>query len=195
MKPKPDMNIKKALSERIRQIRFDSGLNQENFAKSIGISRVHLSRMENPSYAVMPGKIILNRICSEYAVNFNWLEKGVEPRYHTADAHMSGSYMGSDLNTQPDNVGDVVVINTKSRIYTKTQDLLEQGELPLKRFLSFCADCNNAYEILFNLLEDIKEAYTDVDGTNENSIPNSSLLTETQKERYLERFKNLLDEI
>lgn len=59
---------------RIKQIRKNAGLNMEQFAKKIGITRSSISRIESGENNPSDQTVIL--ICREFKVNEEWLRTG-----------------------------------------------------------------------------------------------------------------------
>ena len=66
------------LGERIKKVRKDAALTQEEFARRIGIKRNSLSLIESGRNTSAP---IIKIICQEFAVSFDWLVNGFEPVY------------------------------------------------------------------------------------------------------------------
>lgn len=67
-------NIDKSLGKRIRQIRKYYNLNQNNFAKKLGVTNTAVSKMELGTYNVT--NTMQNLICKEYNINQTWLSTG-----------------------------------------------------------------------------------------------------------------------
>lgn len=76
MKPAVDMELKREIAKRIKEIRKEHHLTQKEFAESIDISRVHVSYIESPTIETMPSKVLLKKICYIYNINFDWLMTG-----------------------------------------------------------------------------------------------------------------------
>lgn len=64
----------KKLHERIRQIRTDAGLTQENFGQRMGISKNYVNLIENDKK--QPGDRLLADICREFNISEKWLRTG-----------------------------------------------------------------------------------------------------------------------
>lgn len=63
------------MNDRLRTIRLESGLSQEDFGKRIGIeSRAHISMLENGRRTITDR--IINDICREFSINELWLRTG-----------------------------------------------------------------------------------------------------------------------
>ena len=66
----------RTIGEKIREIRTSHVLTQENFAKSLGISRPHLSKIESNKENASDSVIKL--ICKLYNVSYEWLTTDTE---------------------------------------------------------------------------------------------------------------------
>lgn len=79
-----DENERKALGERIKAIRTESGLTQGEFAAKLsGISAVTISTAE--SGKTKPSNTILDNICTTYIVNKEWLLTGEGEMHPSAE--------------------------------------------------------------------------------------------------------------
>lgn len=67
------------MKDRIREIRKHSGLNQDDFAKRIGLSKPGLQSIEYGKNGPSEGTI--RAICSEFHINRAWLETGIGPMF------------------------------------------------------------------------------------------------------------------
>lgn len=65
------------LGERIKKIRKSAMLSQLSFAKSLGINRAHISRIETGT--AKPSEQLIKSICREYDINEKWLRSGKGP--------------------------------------------------------------------------------------------------------------------
>ncbi|MDR2024738.1 MAG: helix-turn-helix domain-containing protein [Hungatella sp.] len=64
-----------SLGERIKEIRNDNGLTQQNFANQISVSRPFISRIE--ANKEVPSESLLKLICATFNVNILWLKNGL----------------------------------------------------------------------------------------------------------------------
>lgn len=64
---------------RVKEIRKEVGLNQEEFSKRINISRSNLSNIEIGR--VISTDRVINDICSEFKINESWLRTGEGEKY------------------------------------------------------------------------------------------------------------------
>lgn len=63
------------MNERLKQIRLENKMSQEEFGRKIGIeSRAHISALENGGRNITDR--IVNDVCREFNVNENWLRTG-----------------------------------------------------------------------------------------------------------------------
>ena len=62
------------MKDRIKQVQKESGLNQEDFAKKIGISKSSVQKLQSGENN--PSEQTIRMICSEFNVNRTWLETG-----------------------------------------------------------------------------------------------------------------------
>ena len=63
------------MNERLKQIRLEHKMSQEEFGRKIGIeSRAHISALENGGRNITDR--IVNDVCREFNVNENWLRTG-----------------------------------------------------------------------------------------------------------------------
>ncbi|MDB8552871.1 helix-turn-helix domain-containing protein [Turicibacter sanguinis] len=60
-----------SFGDRVKQIRKEAKLNQENFAKRINLSRSNLSNIEIERVTLTDR--VINDICSEFNINKEWL--------------------------------------------------------------------------------------------------------------------------
>lgn len=69
------------MKDRIKQIRKDADLVQEEFGAELGVSRVVITTYETGR--VIPDKSIRILICEKFNVNMKWLETGEGNMYRT----------------------------------------------------------------------------------------------------------------
>ncbi|MDO5349796.1 MAG: helix-turn-helix domain-containing protein [Lachnospiraceae bacterium] len=62
------------MNERLRKIRKEKSLNQEDFGKRLGVGKTAISKMELGTYQITDTMAKL--ICSEFGVNEIWLRTG-----------------------------------------------------------------------------------------------------------------------
>lgn len=87
------------MNQRLKQIRLENKMSQEEFGKKIGIeSRSHISALEKGNRNITDR--IVNDICREFGVNEEWLREGKEPMYIERDG--SFTELLSDLDDSDD---------------------------------------------------------------------------------------------
>lgn len=70
--------------ERFKQIRKRYGFSQEQFAKELGISRTHISNIENGNDN--PSSSLLKLLCTKFNIEEQWIVEGIgaqTPSYNT----------------------------------------------------------------------------------------------------------------
>ncbi len=89
------------ISDRIRIIRKNTGLNQTLFGEKLGISRSVIKNIELNVYKTGIPENIVKLICCKFNVNENWLKMGIGEMYvETEDSILSqlkNTYNLSDL--------------------------------------------------------------------------------------------------
>mgnify|MGYP001657962531 CR=1 FL=1 len=65
------------INSRIKNLRKESGLNQKEFAKKIGLTQTGVSHIEQNGHNVSDSTI--KAICYEFKINEQWLRNGIEP--------------------------------------------------------------------------------------------------------------------
>lgn len=68
-----------SVNERLKEVRKMLKLNQEQFAKEIGVSRAHISNMENGNDN--PSSALIKLICMKFNIEEEWLANGVGSPY------------------------------------------------------------------------------------------------------------------
>lgn len=68
-----------SIGERIKKIRVDAKLNQEQFAEKISVSRSFISRVENGKET--PSDTLVKLISSFFERNYEWVKDGVGKEY------------------------------------------------------------------------------------------------------------------
>lgn len=87
------------MNNRLKQIRLDNNMSQEEFGKKIGIeSRSHISSLEKGNRNITDR--IINDVCREFNVREEWLRDGELPIYNEKDG--SFTELLSDLDDSDD---------------------------------------------------------------------------------------------
>jgi transcriptional regulator with XRE-family HTH domain len=68
------------IAERIRELRENLGINQDDFAKKIDLDRSHISKFEKG--AITPKDRHIALICGAFNVNEVWLRNGIGEMYN-----------------------------------------------------------------------------------------------------------------
>lgn len=71
------------IGDRIKKIRLDSGLTQEEFGKRIGSARNTIANYESSNR--IPGNAVITLICKEFGINELWLRTGENEMKNTLD--------------------------------------------------------------------------------------------------------------
>lgn len=64
---------------RVKELRKDLHMSQVEFAKKLGVTNAHISKIEKGG--TVPSDTLIKLISKEYDVNEDWLKKGIEPIY------------------------------------------------------------------------------------------------------------------
>lgn len=89
------------LKDRIRQIRQNAGLTQQEFAKRIGVSRNTIASYETS--VRVPIEAIIVSMCREFDVNENWMRTGEGSIYREMNQDiMLSKWFGSLLKEDGD---------------------------------------------------------------------------------------------
>lgn len=75
------------MNTRIKQIRENAGLTQEEFGKRIGSARNTIANYETGNRT--PSNAVITSICREFNINEDWLRYGKEPMYKETDDKLS----------------------------------------------------------------------------------------------------------
>lgn len=67
------------ISTRLKFIRKDYALSQVDFAKKLGVTNAHISKIEKGG--TTPSEALIKLICKIFGVNELWLKNGIEPIY------------------------------------------------------------------------------------------------------------------
>lgn len=73
------------INERIKMIRVDLGLSQQDFADKVHISKSSIQNYENPLYTQPPKDSAITNICTNCGVRRQWLLYEEGPRYRPED--------------------------------------------------------------------------------------------------------------
>lgn len=72
------------VNERIKQVRLNVSLSQEEFGSKIGITRSSVSKLESGENN--PSEQTLKLICNEFGVNYGYLKFGHDPMFEPRES-------------------------------------------------------------------------------------------------------------
>lgn len=78
--------------QRFKQLRLKLGLNQQQLAKSLGVTQAHISKVEKGDSFVTSH--ILDKLSKQYNVNTDWLLTGKGIIFHTSDSQIDKGKSG-----------------------------------------------------------------------------------------------------
>lgn len=92
------------MNERLKQIRLEHKMSQEEFGRKIGIeSRAHISALENGGRNITDR--IVNDVCREFNVNENWLRTGEgDPTIKRTRKQEIGAFFNEVMNLPDKNI-------------------------------------------------------------------------------------------
>lgn len=82
------------MKDRILKIRKEAGLNQEDFAKKINLTKNYISLIETGNR--VPSERTISDICREFNVRYEWLTDGIEPIYNELDTRIDAIMTGEN---------------------------------------------------------------------------------------------------
>lgn len=98
--PRPKREIDQEVNERIRAVRKAIGKNQEEFAKSLGVSGGSIAQIETNKHNASMQTI--NTICITYGVNKEWLLDGVGEMFSNHEDSELAKVSATMMNPTPD---------------------------------------------------------------------------------------------
>lgn len=123
------------MNERIKTIRINAGLTQQQFADRIKVKRNTVATYEMGRS--IPSDSAIALICREFGVNENWLRNGIEPIYISSTTFNLDEFVksrgASDLeldimkayfDLEPD-VRKMIIEHFKNRLATPKRDLFD----------------------------------------------------------------------
>ncbi len=152
MKPPVNMELKREFAVRLKELRLESGMNQQQFADAIGVSRVHINRLEAPEAEKMPSHPFITRVCQYVGVNEDWLYYGKGKKY-TRDSEIEIL-----ANERTAELSASIVNQTTDYIHLKSSELLKKGNLTAKQFVIFFKLFSSVMEMTFKMMAEIKNA-------------------------------------
>lgn len=67
------------MNKRLKELRKELGLTQQEFADKIGIARGNIAAYEVGKN--LPSDAVIGLVCREFHINEQWLRNGIEPKY------------------------------------------------------------------------------------------------------------------
>lgn len=158
-----------SIGERIRILRKGKKLSGEAFARSIGVSKSHISKIENESTGI--SEPVLNQISSVYSINKTWLLTGEgDPAFPTEMQESQADYSPRRSKNQTE------------LLLEKTREILESDNSTLSRALkenilafSYALAQGRAIENLTRRMETLEEII------KKNVPPSGGTSTDTRK--------------
>ena len=94
------------MNERLKELRKELKLSQEEMGSRLGVTRGAISRLENGSNNLTPSMV--KSICREFNVNEEWLTSGTGSMYiEISRAELAAKIVGAALDTE-----DEFILNT-----------------------------------------------------------------------------------
>ncbi|MCI8285349.1 MAG: helix-turn-helix transcriptional regulator [Firmicutes bacterium] len=122
------------MKTRIRKIRLDNNLTQEEFASKIELSRNFISQME--SGTKVPSERTIKSICREFNINYEWLVSGRGSEHKTQEDDFTECI--NDLLTKENPLYETIksIIITYQKLDEKSRNVIDgfiSDALSLKR--------------------------------------------------------------
>ena len=105
----------KEVALRIKDIRETLELNQNEFAKSLGISASNLSLIERGSH--LPGSDVLIALLAKFQVNFDYLHTGIGKMFRDKKEEAMFSGLTDDLHMKAEDIEDFFYLFRRSRYF------------------------------------------------------------------------------
>lgn len=113
------------MNERIKQLRLELGLSQEEFGNRLGVGRGAITNIELNK--VEPKPLFVSLICKTYGVRESWLRDGTGPMYTTMDEADELARIFAEIGASDDGL-----VKTAIRVYWR----LDEKEKPAIRKLT-----------------------------------------------------------
>ena len=138
--------------EKIKQIRISHLETQEYFAEKIGISRPHLSKIENSKENASDS--VLKLICQLYGTDYTWLSTDTEGQSISYKISQKELLSFRDAMTKEPSI--------KAKTTRKALDLLENPKIKLNSQQYFCKNMGEIFDAINNFFNrsDIHECNT-----------------------------------
>ena len=95
------------MKDRVLKVRKEAGLNQEDFAKKINLTKNYISLIETVNR--VPSDRTISDICREFHVNEEWLRNETPPMYKEAKKKLE-TYLGQISKGNDDFIEDLIEV-------------------------------------------------------------------------------------
>ncbi|EOS43731.1 hypothetical protein C809_03587 [Lachnospiraceae bacterium MD335] len=117
------------MNERMKQLRKELGLTQQQFADRIGTSRANIGKYEVS--ANIPSSAIISLICREFNVNEEWLREGSGDMFRSNDRYSDIARLTSQLLNEESDSFKNRFISMLARLNSDEWEFLEKCALEL----------------------------------------------------------------
>ena len=117
------------MNERMKQLRKELGLTQQQFADRIGTSRANIGKYEVS--ANIPSSAIISLICREFNVNEEWLREGSGDMFRSNDRYSDIARLTSQLLNEESDSFKNRFISMLARLKSDDWEFLENFSLEL----------------------------------------------------------------
>ena len=149
MKQQVNMKLKRQVAERLKDIRTNAGLSQQQFADSIGISRVYYNLMESPELHTMPNQALVKQICKTYDIDENWFMTGKIKQPETnVDVVVNAEEIAI--------LSEAMEKQTTEYVSLKAAELLKKDSISVHTYVSYFQFFSSLLNLMFSLLDKIK---------------------------------------
>lgn len=118
-----------SMNERMKQLRKELGLTQQQFADRIGTSRANIGKYEVS--ANIPSSAIISLICREFNVNEEWLREGSGDMFRSNDRYSDIARLTSQLLNEESDSFKNRFISMLARLNSDEWEFLEKCALEL----------------------------------------------------------------
>ena len=117
------------MNERMKQLRKELGLTQQQFADRIGTSRANIVKYEVSDN--IPSSAIISLICREFNVNEEWLREGSGDMFRSNDRYSDIARLTSQLLNEESDSFKNRFISMLARLNSDEWEFLEKCALEL----------------------------------------------------------------
>ena len=117
------------MNERMKQLRKELGLTQQQFADRIGTSRANIGKYEVS--ANIPSSAVISLICREFNVNEEWLREGSGDMFRSNDRYSDIARLTSQLLNEESDSFKNRFISMLARLNSDEWEFLEKCALEL----------------------------------------------------------------